>query len=112
MLRLFQSMVRISSSPLDCFPADEDSSEGEYHATSIFERTGPKQVEQIDPESGKVLNVFPSGVAAGRAVGIGQKPISDCCHGRRLTAGGYRWRFHNISADDEEFYLHGSSMLY
>lgn len=90
-----------------CLEFDEKSDD-EYHCPSIFERTGPKQVEQIDAETGKILNIFPSGVAAGRAVGIGQKAISDCCHGRRQTSGGFRWRFHQVSPDDETQYFNGS----
>lgn len=93
----------------DDSPVEEEdfSNDETFHPSSIFERTGPKQVEQIDIDTGKILNIFPSGVAAGRAVGVAQKAISDCCHGRRLTVGGYRWRFHNLSVDDEEFYMHG-----
>ena len=41
--------------------------------------------------SGKVLNEFKSISEALRQTGI--KHISDCCHGRRLSAGGYLWKF-------------------
>jgi hypothetical protein len=72
---------------------ESDESDEEAFRPSIFERTGPKQVEQLDLDTGEVISVYPSGVAAGRSVGIGQKSISDCCHGRRAAAGGFGWRF-------------------
>jgi hypothetical protein len=84
---------------------ESDQSDEEFQVRpSIFERTGPKQVEQLDPDTGEVIAVFPSGVAAGRAVGVGQKSISDACHGRRATAGGYRWRF----LQDPPFFPNGT----
>jgi hypothetical protein len=68
-------------------------------------------VEQLDALTGEVLHIYPSGVSAGRAVGIGQKAISDCCHGRRQTSGGFKWRFHQISPGDETQSFIGTSPI-
>lgn len=69
-----------------------------YHRSSKSIRplnTGnSKPVQQISVETGEVINIFPSAAEATRQVpGTDFANISDCCHGRRKTAGGYRWAF-------------------
>lgn len=50
-------------------------------------------VEQIDIETNTVVGCFESTRDAFRNTGIDSSSITACCHGRRKTAGGYKWRF-------------------
>jgi hypothetical protein len=51
-----------------------------------------KPVKQIDPETGKVVNIFPSQNAAYAALGVKQGgSIGQVCRGVRKTAFGYIW---------------------
>ena len=54
-----------------------------------------KRVAQYDPESGKLLAVFPSIKAAAESIyGGSPSDICQCCKGRGKTAYGYVWRYH------------------
>ena len=37
--------------------------------------------------------IYPSMKEAERQIGIAAGSISNCCHGKRKTAGGYKWKF-------------------
>ncbi len=50
-----------------------------------------RPVNQILVDGTKVL--FESSAAASRITGISQSHISDVCHGRSYTSGGFRWEF-------------------
>lgn len=52
-------------------------------------------------KTGSIINIFPSCIAASRSIGFHQRVISDCCHGRRLQAGGYKWKFHRITLEND-----------
>jgi NUMOD1 domain len=54
---------------------------------------GWKPVEMICPNSGEVLNSFPSMGAAAHAIGASAGNISSVIRGRLHTAGGYFWRY-------------------
>lgn len=51
-----------------------------------------RAVRQLDVD-GNVLNTFPSGLAAAKAVGVSQSGVSACCRGKVKTVGGFRWEF-------------------
>lgn len=50
-------------------------------------------VAQLDRESGEVIAEYPSLHEAGRATGIAWQNIWKVCDGRRMTAGGYFWKY-------------------
>ena len=45
--------------------------------------------------SQRVLLQYPSESQAGREVGLNSSNIAACCSGKRMTAGGFRWRWVN-----------------
>lgn len=54
----------------------------------------PKRVEQIDPLTGEVIQVFESGKEAAAITGTLASTISSVCNGKdKKTAGGFKWRF-------------------
>ena len=54
----------------------------------------PKRaVVQIEPETGEIINVFPSIAEAGRAFSKKTNNIGECCRGRRNYAFGYKWEY-------------------
>lgn len=53
-----------------------------------------KPIEQYNKEN-IFLNEFNDGVEAENVTGIHRSHISQCCNGKRKTAGGYIWRFKN-----------------
>ena len=58
-------------------------------------RTGPKKPwkKSVIAMIGDISNVYDSLNDASRATGVGVKDISMCCREKRLTAGGYKWKF-------------------
>ena len=48
-------------------------------------------VEQLDFETGEVINSFPSIKEAARALGIPREGVSDVLNGRRKSSGGFFW---------------------
>jgi hypothetical protein len=56
-----------------------------------------KTVEQLDIKTQKVLNTFNSIAEAVLKTCIGRTNIRSCCIGKNKTAGGYKWRYANIS---------------
>lgn len=51
-----------------------------------------KQIGQYDKQ-GNLINQFPTPTEASRATGIHNGDIIAVCKGRRITAGGYLWRY-------------------
>jgi hypothetical protein len=51
-----------------------------------------KKVIQFTLE-GEIINIFESVSEATRITGVPQPDISLVCHGKRVTAKGYKWRF-------------------
>ena len=49
-------------------------------------------VEQLDFETGEVINSFPSIKEAARALGIPPNCVSDVLNGRSKSSGGFFWR--------------------
>ena len=72
-----------------------------YKGTSTLPRKSrsTKAVEQLCPDTNKVLCRYRSIAAAGKAVGISAPSISNICNGWKghLTAGGFHWRFADSS---------------
>lgn len=52
-----------------------------------------KSVEQIDKKTKRVLNKYPSMIAAEEKTGVGFKQIWKVCNHQAKTAGGYIWRY-------------------
>ena len=53
-----------------------------------------KQVEQIDLNSGKVINIYNSIADAARALGMNTSThITEVCQGIYKSAGGYGWKY-------------------
>lgn len=50
-----------------------------------------KRVIQINKETKEVVKVFNSIMEVERELGISNSNISECCSGKRKTAGGYTW---------------------
>ena len=51
-----------------------------------------KQVLQIDPRTGQIIDEYPSLKEAGEINKISKNSISRCCSGKLKTAGGYIWK--------------------
>ena len=51
------------------------------------------EVQQLDLETGEVINTFKSSCEAGRQLGIESSGISSACRGERKTYKGYGWRY-------------------
>lgn len=68
---------------------------GEYRYTGTA-------VEQYDIHTNELLNMYPTALAAARALGDSafNKHIANCCAGRRKTAYGYVWKFIEIAEQD------------
>lgn len=52
-----------------------------------------KQVQMFDKSTGWLLTTFPSLMVAVKVTGINQGGISQCCNGKRKSAGGYVWKY-------------------
>ena len=52
-----------------------------------------KKVQMLDKSTGELLDVYPSTMEAWRVTGIAYQNISQCCNGKRKSAGGYIWRY-------------------
>ena len=42
---------------------------------------------------GNIISIFESTGIAGKATGVNQPHISECCQGKRKTAGGFIWEY-------------------
>ena len=67
-----------------------------------------KPVEQLDLETGEVIEEFESQAEASRVTGVPSLHISECVNGQRTDAGGFRWRreksVDSQKTDDDEPY--------
>lgn len=52
-----------------------------------------KVVLQLDKDTNKIINVFPSIKAAAKSINKNHYHISEACNGKRKTAYGYKWKF-------------------
>ena len=59
----------------------------------------PSHIKAVDmiSQDGKVITTFHSAAEAERITGICHAHISKCCNGKRTTAGGFRWKFHDTN---------------
>jgi plasmid maintenance system antidote protein VapI len=93
----------LSGNEADTKEFDEtvQGSEKKIFRTSIssINRRGAKPVEQIHMTTGEVVRIFPTGAEAARSIGLHNNAISNCCLGKRLSAGGYYWRFKKPEGD-------------
>lgn len=74
------------------------------------ERLG-KQVSQYS-KKGKRIAIFGSTAEAGEKTGINKQGIARAASGRKLTAGGYYWRYGRSETIDLEAYLEKRKMGY
>ena len=51
-----------------------------------------KKIRMLDKLC-NVLRIFDSAHEAEKSLGISHSHISQCCHGTRLSSGGYCWEF-------------------
>jgi hypothetical protein len=61
--------------------------------TLDFHGSTPVPVYQVEVETGKILQLYPSANAAGRENGLSDSSIIKCCKGKLKTCGGYSWRY-------------------
>lgn len=67
------------------------------HADFSGEKNGrAKQVNQIDTNTGKTIKTWTCAVEASKQLGINNSSISQCCSGKRKSAGGFIWRYADI----------------
>ena len=59
----------------------------------IVKQRTSKPVAKIDIKSEEIINIYPSIMEAERQNPKGHGHIKDVCHGKRQTAGGYKWKF-------------------
>ena len=52
-----------------------------------------RKVQMFDKKTGELLATFPYINEAERVTGIDDGHISECCKGKRKSAGGYIWRY-------------------
>ena len=51
-------------------------------------------IDMIDPETNTIIKTYNS-MSEARQDGYKVAHISECCHGKANTHGGYKWQFHN-----------------
>lgn len=56
-------------------------------------KTLSKPVQQIDLNTGKIINDFNSAIEAERILGISHQSISDVCNKKRKSIGDFNWKF-------------------
>jgi hypothetical protein len=57
-----------------------------------------RRIQQIDLISGALIQTFSSGAMAARATGVEARCIVQCCQGKRSAAGGFSWKFSDLSS--------------
>lgn len=62
----------------------------DYHGST------PVPVYQVDADSGKIVQMFPSASEAGRETGLCDSSIVKCCKGKLKTCGGFSWRYARV----------------
>ena len=69
-----------------------------------------KCIEQLHPETGEVLRIYPSGSDAAKLMKVSQGGISQCINGLRNSCYGFRWRsYEGPPIDCKNLYIHISS---
>lgn len=68
---------------------------GENHPRFGKPSYNRKQVFQYTLD-GKLVAIWPSATDAEKELGIKQSSISECCHGKRKSAGGFKWSFNPL----------------
>lgn len=61
-----------------------------------------KKVCQLDPNTGKVVGIFASVLAASEELHIQQAGIINTCNGKYQTSGGYGWRYYRDGDEIEQ----------
>jgi hypothetical protein len=51
------------------------------------------KTNQLNDQTGEIINTFPSAKEASRQTGICYTNISECCRKLRTRAGGYKWEY-------------------
>jgi hypothetical protein len=64
----------------------------------MFGKTGhlnktSKKVNQINMDTGNIINTFSSTIEAEKVTGILNTAIQNCCKGRSKKSGGYIWKY-------------------
>ena len=75
-------------------PAQAESARREPPQTFGHYVSHKKMVEQLHPETGEVLRVYPSGKYAATFMQVSQGGISQCCNGNCQEFCGFKWRFY------------------
>lgn len=60
-----------------------------------------RSIVQLDLD-GNLIAIFKSGKEASRETGVHDGNIVNCCKGRQLTSGGYKWQYANDYNSDRE----------
>lgn len=70
-------------------------SKGNFNRKNGINNKMNKSVVQIDSITGKVIKEYYSMNQAGRETGISYKNIFKVCKEKRITAGGFKWKYKN-----------------
>lgn len=62
-------------------------------STRIKNGLRKKKLLQIDIKTDQVINIWDSGIDVERKLGISRKHIPSVCKGKRISTGGYKWRY-------------------
>ena len=80
---------------------DEEEDEAETDEEEMRADRRARSVKQVCSETGRVLNIWPSAVAAAEAVGLkSDSSINKVCRGSRKISGGFQWEF--VDDDDRD----------
>ncbi len=76
--------------------AASGSAVGQTVASLDYHGSTPVPVYQVELETGRIVQLYPSASEAGRANGLSDSSIVKCCKGKLKTCGGYSWRYARI----------------
>lgn len=78
--------------------------ENDTHArtTGLHPGCPGKPVNQLELD-GTFIAKFKSAMEAARRTGANRSSIQECCAGKRITTGGYKWSFAGKAEDEEDF---------
>jgi phage anti-repressor protein len=81
---------------------NDNKIEIEYNDPEIpYIRKAKRPVDQIDKDTGKILNTYPSIEAAGRALGLTSGTAIGISLRNKSLSQGYMWRYSGISKEDQ-----------
>ena len=63
-----------------------------FDLSTVMTKINSQAVAQIDPQTDKILKIFPSVAEAEKATG-NSKHIGSVCKGKRKTAKGFKWKY-------------------